>query len=133
MSGAGADVQKALYAKLSTALTPEVYDHVPKGAAFPYVTIGDDTSIPWDTKAGAAGDDGFGEEMTVTIHAWSRAAGRKEVKDLGAAIYVALHNQTLTMDDHHLLMMQFEFADSFLDADGVTYHGVSRYRLIVQK
>lgn len=133
MSGAGADVQKALYAKLEAALSATVYDHVPPNAAFPYVTIGDDTSIPWDTKAGSDLDYGFGEEITVTIHAWSRKGGRKEVKQIGAAIYAALHNKALTMDDHALVQMQFEFGDSFLDADGVTYHGVSRYRLLVQQ
>jgi len=58
-----AEIQKAVFDLLVIGVDPTpVYDDVPQGASFPYVVIGDDTSIPWDT------DDSVGSESTLTIH-----------------------------------------------------------------
>ena len=58
-----------------------VFDHVPEGQAFPYVTIGESTAADFSTKTEA------GQEHTITIHAWSRERGRKETKQILARIY----------------------------------------------
>ena len=131
MTSAAWDIQKAIYAALASAVAPVVvYDNVPQNAAFPYVTIGEDTAIQWDTMPDGSGK-GHGQEATLTIHTWSRYAGRKETKELQGSIYTALHNQSLSMDDHTMALLQFEYADSFMDDDGRTRHGVQRFRMLV--
>src|SRR5690554_4378261 len=68
-----------------------VYDHVPQTAQFPYVVIGDDTAIDFDT------DDTTGAESTITIHVWSQKRGRKEAKQIQGDIYDALHRYELSV------------------------------------
>lgn len=119
------DIQAAIYTKLAS-LSTTVYDDVPQNAAFPYVVIGDDTSIPLDD------DCGSGFESTITLHVWSIYKGRKQVKDIMGAIYAALHRQDLTITGGYLITMNFDYQDSFLDPDGVTRHGVIRFRLLTR-
>ena len=119
-----AAIQAAIFTRLSTLSTP-VYDHVPQDTAFSYIVIGDDTSIGWDT------DTSVGSESTCTIHVWSRQRGRKQVKDIMAAIYSALNRYELPVTGGQLVECAAEFQESFLDPDGLTRHGVIRFRLIV--
>jgi hypothetical protein len=101
------------------------YDHVPQESAFPYIVIGDDTSIPWDT------DDSVGTEATCTIHIWSRYRGRQEVKQISGEIYESLHRAELAISGGSLVECQAEFEESFMDSDGLTRHGVIRFRLTI--
>jgi hypothetical protein len=118
------EIQAAIYAKVSGLGWP-TFDHTPQDTPFPYVVIGDDTSIPWDT------DDSIGTETTCTIHVWSRHRGRKEVKEIMRTLYEALHRQELSIIGGALVECMAEFQESFLDPDGLTRHGVIRFRLIV--
>lgn len=118
------EIQAAIYDKVA-AIGWTTYDHVPQETAFPYVVIGDDTSIPWDT------DDSIGSETTCTIHVWSRHRGRKEVKQIMRTIYEALHRQELSIIGGALVECQAELEESFMDPDGLTRHGVIRFRLTV--
>ena len=127
MSDASWEIQKAVFAALDTALSVSVYDHVPQNTAPPYVTLGDDTVQDWSTKTTE------GEESTLTIHAWSRHEGRKEVKQLLGTIKTALHEVTLSLTGFTNILTRFDFEDTFLDADGLTYHGVMRFKMLVQK
>ena len=126
MADASWEVQKAIYAALKAALNPvAVYDHVPRRASFPYVTIGEDTAVDAGDKTAE------GQDITLTIHAWSRKRGRKEVKQLLGQVRGALHGQPLTVAGYTVRLVRFEFGTTFKDADGVTYHGVQRYRIVV--
>lgn len=122
------EIQEALYERLSTyAGMPNVYDDSPQDAdTFPYVVIGEDTHIPFDT------DDSVGSESTITLHIWSRQHGKKEAKDIQGLIYAALHRYALDVTGYHTITLDFEYSDVFLDADGRTRHGVCRYRTIVE-
>jgi len=120
------EIQAALFEQLSTLGYP-VWDHVPQGSAFPYIVIGEDTSNQWDT------DDSVGTDATCTIHVWSRERGKREVKLIMDAIYERLHRSEFAIVGGSLIECQGEFAESFLDPDGLTRHGVIRFRLTVDQ
>ncbi|MCE9566368.1 MAG: DUF3168 domain-containing protein [Planctomycetes bacterium] len=122
------------YSALTTALGgSKVYDFVPENATPPYVVIGDDTAIDWDTKSK------YGWEFTITIHVWDfEKAGRKSVKTLLSHIFDALHQQeaSITVSGFTLVQIRREFQTTFQDAseEGQNdrfYHGVARYRAVV--
>lgn len=120
-----AAIQAAIFAQVSTLGYP-TYDHVPQGADFPYVVIGDDTAQPYDT------DDSVGAETTCTIHVWSRYRGRKEAKDICAAIYGKLHRKDFPVAGAALIECQAEFEQTLLDPDGLTRHGIIRFRITTE-
>lgn len=120
------EIQKSIYTALESALSINVYDNVPDNAQAPYVVIGDDTFAEFDTD----GDSGF--EATVTIHSWSTYRGRSQVKEIMSAVYNALHRADLTVQGYNLLGCDFEFSETFLESDGVTRHGVQRFRILIR-
>ena len=133
MSGFETTIQKVVYDKLNAGLSYSVFDDVPYlpvGAPetdFPYVVIGDDTAIAFDT------DDQVGMESTVTIHVWSRSGGRKQCKDILSEIYVLLNRASLTTTGYNYIDCLFEFSETFTEDDGITRHGVARYRITLQE
>jgi hypothetical protein len=121
------EVQKAIFTKLKTALSTTVYDNVPDNAVAPYVVIGDDTFVQMDT------DLIVGFEATVTIHSWSKYRGRAEVKTIMGNIYDALHRAEFTVQGYNLLGCDCEYSETFLESDGVTRHGVQRFRILIRE
>jgi hypothetical protein len=126
-------LQQAVYAELAsdTALlallgSARIYDDVPQGTAFPYITLGSATTRDWSTGSEA------GDEHALTLHAWSRAGGRKEVQALVGAIHDALHDASLTLDGHRLVNLRHESSDSRREGDGDTYHGIARFRAVTE-
>ena len=103
-----------------------LFDDVPPDTVFPYVTLGEISTSDWSTSTERA------FEHRVTLHAWSRYGGRKEVKDVMAAINDALHDASLSLTGHRLIDIFFQASDVFRDPDGETYHGVMRYRAITE-
>lgn len=126
MSSASLEVQRAVYAILEPLPGFEVYDHVPQGSSYPYVEIGESTLVNDDTKT----EDG--EEHTLTLHTWSRAKGRSEVKAIMGDTMTALHRVKLAVPGYSVWPAKIEFAQVFRDADGQTYHGVQRLRVRTQ-
>lgn len=124
-------VQTAIYGTLNSALSIPVYDHAPQkpdaAMGFPYVTIGEDTTSEWDT------DTEIGGDVVCTIHTWSRFRGREEVKQIQGQIYTALHRASLAFSGYAFMDCFFETSDSFLDADGLTYHGVQTFRVHLEE
>ncbi len=127
------ELQKAVFVRLEAQLSAEVYDHVPQNAAFPYVMIGDDTAVDWSTK------NNDGQEITLTIHAWTKSAGRKDVKTLLGLIHTALHQQesNLSLTGFSVTSIRFDFAQTFVEtaSEGESdhyYHGVIRFRALVE-
>ena len=121
------ELQKAIYGVLDTALTMPVYDNVPENAVAPYIVIGDDTFIEYDT------DSLRGFEATITVHSWSTYRGRAEVKTIMGLIYEALHRAEFTIAGYNLIGCDCEFSESFLESDGLTRHGVQRFRILIRE
>lgn len=125
-------VQSAVYTKLDASLTTPVYDNAPQQSdsakGFPYVTIGEDVINEWDT------DTELGGNPVVTIHTWSRYRGRKETKEIQAEIYDALHRaEDLSYAGFAFITIDFLSAESFMDTDGLTRHGVSTFRVYIEE
>lgn len=130
-SDPGFELQKSIYGALTgdttlMALITGVYDFVPDGTSFPYVQIGEDAF----EEDGSHTFDGMG--VTVTIHSWSQAAGRKQVKEIMAEVYRILHDSTLNISGHTMIMSRFEFGETLKDPDGKTHHGVQRFRMVTR-
>ncbi len=133
MSSASWELQKSIHAALSgtgalSALLggPCIYDDVPRGVEFPYVTLGESTVRDWSTGS----EDG--QEHVVTLTVWSRANGEREVHQIMAVIRTALHDVALTVAGHRLINLRQDFSDARRDADGETYRGLLRYRAVTE-
>lgn len=118
----------ALLAAPPDGFAASIFDAVPEKAVYPYVVIGDDTGRDWSTK------DASGLEIDVTIHAWSRYRGRKEAKQILEQVHEALHEAALALTGHVSVLMRFDdFTTVFLDGDGLTRHGVSRFKALTHQ
>lgn len=126
-SSAALALQTAIYGVLiASPVMLTVYDNVPPDAAPPYVQIGDDTIADDGSKTN------FGEEITLTLHVYSDKGGKSECKQILGQIYDALHEQPLTAPGFNVADVRREFQDTFQDEDGLTMHGVARYRALVE-
>lgn len=105
---------------------PRIIDFVPQQTIFPYVTIGDIQTHDWST----ATEDG--EDHRIVIHSFSRYRGRKESRDIEKRLCELLHDADLSMTGHMLIRMHFLVSDILLEADGRTYHGLTRFRAITE-
>jgi hypothetical protein len=132
-------IQTEIYSKLTTNLAlaavvgNRIYDDVPQNSlgeyegAFPYVSIGEDNLVQSDT------DTSHGCVGSIVIHTWGRVRGRKEVKNIQGAIYDALHHQELTVSGYAFVFMYWDNAQSFVDSDGKTRHGVSTFNIMIDE
>lgn len=121
-------LQQAIYAYLNGfAGLPSVYDEVPPNPTFPYIAIGDDTHVPFDT------DDSLGSEAIVTIHTWSRYRGRKEAKTIQGIIYQRLTRAPIPVTGFALVTIEFDYSEVLVDPDGITRHGVQRFRVLLDQ
>jgi len=133
MSSAVWDLQQAVHATLAAdaavlALLGDarVYDDVPRGAAFPYVSLAAFAARDWATGTEP------GAEVTFTVHAWSRGAGHKGPHLLAEAVRGALHDQALTLADHRLVNLRHESSETRRERDGDTYRVIARFRAVLE-
>ena len=126
------NVQKAIFSTLSDDSTLDslignnkIYDDVPQGTDYPYVQIGEETTIDAGLK------DKDAQEYTLTVHIWSRYRGNKETKEIAERIYTLLHNSAISVTGASLANIRNEFFTVLVEDDGLTRHGVMRFRAIV--
>lgn len=128
-------VQQAVYSALTgdstlvSLVSTRIYDHVPENAAFPYVELGEGTAVPGDVDTKT--EDGM--DQTIMIHTLSRYRGAKEAKQIMSAITEVLHDASLSISGHSLVMCSFEFSELFMEGDGLTRHGIQRFRVVTQE
>ena len=103
-----------------------VYDEVPRGAAFPYVTLGEARVTDYS----AGGEPG--EEHQLTLHAWSQQGGHREAHLIAGALLQALDDAPLSLAGHRLVNLRFAVADVRREADGRTYHALVRFRAVTE-
>lgn len=134
MSHAGWALQKAIYealsddAELLTLLGGvHIYDDAPQRTRFPYITFGRTVVRDWSTGT----EDG--SEHIVTLHVWSRIAGRSQVYEIMRVVRDRLHDQQLAVSGYALVNLRWEFSDARREPDGETYHGIVRYRAVLEQ
>ncbi len=121
------EMQQAVYQLLSedaalSSLVTGIYDHVPAGAAFPYVTMGDISSRDWSTKTSS------GSQLLSAIHVYSVKGGRKQAAGIMKRVHELLHQGGLALTGHVLVAIRFEFGDIERESEGRVYHGRIRFR-----
>lgn len=133
MSNAAWALQQAIHSTLAADTEmisllggARIYDDVPQGASFPYITLAGFTLRDWSTGTEA------GAEITFTANAWSRGAGHKQAQLLADAIRTALHEAPLTIAAHHLVNLRHESSDTHRQRDGDTYRVTARFRAVLE-
>lgn len=121
-------LQVAIYERLTSRLTVPVYDHVPDDAPFPFVSLGEDTEIDWSAKSEP------GEEVTHTVHIYSRWKGMKETKDIKNQVVMALteENELDLGDEFRIVLRRPDSFNSFRENEK-TRHSVVRMRYLIEE
>ena len=130
MSDYASELQQTVFNALDQSstlqnLVTDVYDFVPESTAFPYVKIGEQTMVDDGTK------DKKGSDFTIEVHTFSRYRGSVEIKNIMSVVYDILHESSLSVSGASLVNMRFEFSDIIKENDGLTTHGVQRFRAFV--
>lgn len=131
-------VQTAIYDKLINdaslmAVIKDVYDDVPQPnssgdeSEFPYITIGEDVHTTIDT------DTELMNQVSITIHTWSRFSGRSETKQVQGLIYDSLHRANLVQSGYKFINIAQVNSESQLDSDGFTRHGIQTFNLLIEE
>jgi hypothetical protein len=134
MSAASWALQQAIFAVLASSDEvqavagdpPRVFDAVPRGSTFPYIVIGDDIETDWSTQTSA------GSSHLVTIHIWSRAAGRRETRLAAQAVIDTLDGADVTLDGQALIDLRWLDSQSSRESDGETVHAKLRFRALLE-
>jgi hypothetical protein len=122
-------LQKAIFTCLTNSaelmsIINGVFDEVPEGVKLPYVTIGDDTVNPMDTKTGA------GEDITLTMHIWTNGPGKTENKKIMDVVLQTITGGLMLPDPSFALEgVKREFLNVMPDQSG--YHGICRFRFYI--
>ncbi|MCX5493077.1 DUF3168 domain-containing protein [Kaistia dalseonensis] len=129
---AALDLQTALIARLRTDLDlaalvgARIHDVAPRGTAFPYLTLGDAGQADWSSGTEAGGD------IRLSLHVWSRAAGKREAWTIAGVVMRILHDAPLALDTHQLVLLRVTYAEVRRDPDGLTQHGVVQLAALVE-
>ncbi len=132
MTSAALALQTAVYAALvadagvGALIGDRIYDGAPRTAVFPYVTIGRTTVADWSTGT----EDGSEHRLILDI--WSRQQGKSECAAIAGTIRAVLHDAALALAGHALVALRFVSAEIARDPDGITMHGVLRFRAVTE-
>ncbi len=133
MNAASAELQKAVWNRLVgdaelVALLGgvRVFDTVPVGTPFPYLTFGRETVSDWSTATE------LGSEHLFSLHVWSRERGRKEVQAITAHVQALLHEASLVLAGYRLVNLRFRGGEQgFVDELRVV-QGTLRFRAVTE-
>lgn len=126
------EIQTAVYQTLSNDATLKgmvtgIFDFVPENQAYPYVTIGDATEVPFRTFGRN------GSNTTLVLHIWSRYKGFSEGLDILAQLNSLLDAQPIAVDGYDTVYLLYDSGEPMKDPDGITRHIPARYRMVVQE
>ena len=129
MTDPSLELQRSLVARLrAPGVLPYgvgVFDDVPEGAGFPYVSLGDGQVLP--DKAECVD----GAEAFLQIDVWTQTVGYGETKTIAGRIVAALDDQALTVAGFDVVVFELQGAQYMRDPDGRTRHGALTFRAVV--
>jgi len=133
MTSAMLELQRSVLAVLKAGpalkelVDGRIYDRVPAGAEFPYVTLGGSTSYDWSTATER------GSEHLLSLNVWDRAGGRKSVLEIMDLVDHLLLEGDFVLRGYRLinLVAQSSMARAEDSRDG--YLGVLRYRIVTEE
>ncbi len=127
------ELQEALYgafvgdANLTSLLGgSKIYDLAPRRTKPPYITIGMTQERDWSTSTEG------GSEHVVTLHCWTENKGRKLADEILQSVKEIMASASLSMSNHGLVNLVYEFSEIRRDPDGETLHGLVRYRIVTE-
>lgn len=112
---------------LSAIIGGRVYDRVPEGVQFPYVSFGPSDEVSDDAEC----IDGF--VVTMQLDAWSRAVGFPECRRITDAVRKALTVEAIQLADNALVTFNHVTTRIFRDPDGLTSHGAITFEAFVEQ
>lgn len=118
------DIHTALIAALDDALDCDVWDAVPPGADYPYVTVDRVESINADHLALQRMEERF-----IYLNIWSRVQGQAEVMGIIEQIE-ALHEQRLETTDGYVVSVRVHRKRTRREPDNLTFMGQVTLRVI---
>lgn len=137
-TGGSEPLQKGIYAALggnsgltvtinSTPTQVQIYDEPPAGAAFPFITLGDDELHDHGTRD----TDGFTGFFKLEI--WSQnERGRSTIKLISDAIYAALHRNLFSVTGFNMIVCRFSEMPASDTPDGISWHTSMKFSFIMQ-
>tara|TARA_R110002050_G_C8682622_1_gene493102 strand:+ start:301 stop:690 length:390 start_codon:yes stop_codon:yes gene_type:complete len=124
------EVYKAIFDRLSTELTPTVYDHVPQDlpdASYPFIRLD-----PLQLATNDA-DDKAGFVATIQVVSYSRYRGSKEVGEIALSIYNALHRYDMPdTTSYGISGIKQTFERIAVQPDGLTRNSVQQFEVIFE-
>ena len=123
------DYFKAVYVALdaTTGLTGIISESLSNADQFPKIWLEDGGADDWSNK------DDNGLEAFVNLHVGSQKEGTKEIRGLMDKCHSALHNVDLVLANGQSVLCQFVRHDVVIDSDGMTRHGIMRFKLLVSE
>lgn len=116
-----------IYSALNGVISAPVYSNVPQDTDFPYVVIGQVNHAEDDTDSTTA------RECTYTLHVWSDQHSLAETELIQGEIFDNLHLLKFA-EIGYTFTENYELStEAFTDSDGQTKHGVSTFKLTIQK
>lgn len=104
-----------------------IYDPVPAGAVFPYVSMGPREELSDDAECIT------GIEATMQIDAWSRSGGFSEVSRAADAVRDAIHGYEFNLTTNALVLFEHRLTRIFRDPDGITSHAAMTFTALVEQ
>lgn len=118
------EVLEKIYADLDLALTEEVYNgDALQDAPYPYVILEAMELNQQDTNT----ETGF--DGTFNVHTWSIYDGSQEASTIQKTIYDTLHRNEFDTTNWCLSQIGQQFVNLTTGPDGITRHGVQRFRI----
>lgn len=114
--------QKVLFAQITTSVLGVPVTASPlHNQVLPYIVIGQSEVLEHPAQ----------HELVAYVHQWSKTEGPDQVKTYQHSIRTALHGNDFVQDGFKFTNVREEFADTLLDPDDETWHGVQRFRCVV--